>query len=108
MNPVYLVMIGVCIISSLTMFFHMKSNTVFSPRRKWYFTLLFFSIIIVAASEALGDWMNLDDSFRTAHIIIKCIEFSLMPCLPVFMSIGRCKTVPALNVSFHLHVREIL
>ena len=75
-----------------------EKQYVFSPRSKWYFTLLFFSIIIVAASEALGDWMNLDGSFRTAHIIVKCIEFSLMLCLPVFMAIGRCKTAPALNV----------
>ena len=88
MNPVYLVMIGVCIISCLTMFFHMKDNTVFSSKNKLYFTLLYFCIIVVAASEALGDWMNIDGSFRTAHIIVKGIEFSLMPCLPVLMSLA--------------------
>ncbi len=48
---------------------NMKDNSVLSSKSKGYFTLLFFSIIIVAASEALGDWMNIDGSLRTAHII---------------------------------------
>lgn len=62
---------------------NMKDNSVLSSKSKGYFTLLFFSIIIVAASEALGDWMNIDGSLRTAHIIVKCVEFTVMPCLPV-------------------------
>ena len=34
MNPVYLVMIGVCVISSLTMFLHMRDSSVLSPKSK--------------------------------------------------------------------------
>ena len=81
-------MIIVCIISSLTMILHMTDNKFFSPKTKLYFALVYSSIIIVASAEALGDWMNIDGSYRIAHIIIKCIEFTVMPCVPVFMSVA--------------------
>ena len=79
MNPVYLVMINTSIISSLTMFIHMRNNSVLSPKSKRYFTLLFFGIVIVAASEALGDCMNIDGSYRTAHMIVKLQRICACP-----------------------------
>ena len=88
MNMVYLFMIVLSIISAVTMLFHIKYNSVLSTKSKRYFALMFLCIMIVAASEALGDLMNIDGSCRIAHMIVKCIEFSAVPWPTVLMALG--------------------
>lgn len=36
--------------------------------------------------------MNIDGSYRTAHMIVKCVEFCVMPCLTVLMALA-CNVV---------------
>ena len=88
MYPTYLAIIMLSVISALTMFFQVRYNSVLSAKSKRYFALMFFCIIVVAVSEALGDWMDLGGSWRAAHRIVKCVEFSAMPWLAVLMALG--------------------
>lgn len=92
MNMVYLAMIIISIISALTMFFHVRYNSILSAKSKRYFALMFLCIIIVAASESLGDLMNASGSYGTLHMIVKCIEFSAVPWPTVLMALG-CNAV---------------
>ena len=63
----YIIMIVACILSSLTMTFHMRSSTVLSGESKRWFALMFLSIVITAAAEALGDCLQIIEEDAGKH-----------------------------------------
>ena len=111
MNPIYCVIVAVCILSCVTMFFHMQNNSILSKTSKFWFTLVFWGVALGALIEFLGDWMNVTGGSPVLHLGIKVLEFCITPWMPVLMAFAcgmEKKSRPvAILLMFHM-VLELL
>ena len=86
MNPIYNVLILVCIISSVGMGFHVRYNPALSRRSKCWYIAVYTLTAIAAATEFLGTILNLYPMGCGILLLVKVIEFSITPTLPGLMS----------------------
>lgn len=63
---------------------------ILSHRLKVGFTIVISFVVLAAVSEWFGVYMNYvhSSSFRVLHILIKLLELSLIPTLPILLSIA--------------------
>lgn len=91
MNMIRITLLTVVCLTSITLFFQMITSSILPKDTKKWFGLAFWGIMVGALAEYFGDTMNGDPSCILLHTVIKLIEFSVTPCLPVFMALA-CQT----------------
>ena len=88
MDPIYSVLILVCVVASLGMCFHARSNPAIPLRSKNWFTFLYICTLTGALAEFTSCYMDVHQTDHYLHLAVKVLEFSVTPTLPVLMSFG--------------------
>ena len=86
LNPMYLVIIAACVITSIALAVHVGSNLALSTSDKRWFRLCFIGIALGAVAEMLGDVFNGNPAFIVPHVVAKVAQFSIAPLLPVCLA----------------------
>ena len=108
MNPLYLVIIGSCVVTSLAMCVHVGSNPALTHSDKLWFRLCFAGVAIGAIAELLGDALNGNPNYIYLHASAKVLEFAISPLLPVFLANACGGFKSARYVGFAMLVHAVL
>lgn len=88
MNPVYSVMILLCVIASIGMGFHVYSNTVLVRRSKLWFIAVYVCTALGAIAEYACSYMDIHPVNGSIHLAVKVLEFCITPLFPVLIAFG--------------------
>lgn len=86
MNPIYSVMILLCIITSLGMGFHVYFSSVISRWSKGWFISVYVCTALGAAAEFACCFMDVHPTARELHLAVKVLEFCITPVFPVLIA----------------------
>ena len=105
MNPIYCVLISICILSMLTMVLMAKANTTLSPKAKFWFIITFLGIAFGMCAEFTRGFLEVYPISNTFYKIITLLEFIITPMLPIPLSMacGIKKTVVPVSILMGLH-----
>lgn len=89
MNTIYLLSILICVVASLGMCLHTIQSSSISRDNKHWFACLYLSLALCSSMECLGVYLDITaGGYSLLRLIVKLIEFILIPVLPVFMAFG--------------------
>ena len=105
MNPIYCVLISICILSMLTMVLMAKANTTLSPKAKFWFIITFLGIALGMCAELTREFLEFHPISNTLYKIITLLEFIITPMLPIPLSLacGIKKTVIPVSILMGFH-----
>lgn len=86
MEPIYFVLVAVCVLSMMAMGFHARNNPILDPSSKRWFVCLFLVVALGASAECLGVYLNLHPLTPGIHRAVKLTEFCATPFLAVATS----------------------
>ena len=111
MNPIYSVMILICVLSMITMSVLVKCNVTLTARTKMWFIITFIGIAFGMTAEFLRTALDVNPISNSLYKIITLIEFCVTPMLPIPLSFacGVKKRAVPIGLLLLLHVMlEIL
>lgn len=106
MSDYYIALIAMTVFSLLVTLIFVIGNGSLTKTCRLSFVTVSLLMIITSCSEFLGVlWDGVDNSLRVPHIIVKCIELSLTPAIPILYAnvlyrIKR-KIIPIVLLSMH-------
>lgn len=81
-------MIVICVMSMVTMCFHVHSKVFLSNHQKAWFVVTFIGIAVGAAVEFLRAWLEAEQMLPVLYKCITLAEFCITPMLPVPLSLA--------------------
>ena len=112
MNPIYGVMILICVLSMITTSMLVKSNVTLSAKTKMWFIITFAEISLGMATEFLRAMMESYPVSNDLYRIVTLVEFCVTPMIPISLSLACGIRRPAFFFSalmiFHIVVEIAL
>lgn len=108
MNPVYSVMVFVCILSMITMSILVRNNTTLAFKAKKWFVITFMGIALGITAEFLRAVLDINPLSDDLYRIITLVEFCITPMLPIPISLACGIRKPAVYVGILLAVHAVI
>ncbi|MBO5304010.1 MAG: HD domain-containing protein [Lachnospiraceae bacterium] len=108
MNPIYSVMIFVCVLSMVTMSLLVRCNVTLASKAKMWFMLTFMGIAFGMTAEFLRTVLDANPISNDLYKIITLVEFCITPMLPIPLSLACGIKKPAFSVSAILLTHAML
>ncbi|MBP3610005.1 MAG: HD domain-containing protein [Lachnospiraceae bacterium] len=108
MNPIYSVMILICILSMLTMSVLVRKSVTLTNKTKMWFIITFIGISFGMTAEFLRTVLDANPISNELYRLITLAEFCITPMLPIPLSLACGIKKPAVFASLFMLVHIVL